>query len=65
MKTWKIVSKTEKIMERLRKEGKVTTIDMNSEAMKKMNELCEQIHIESMYKQAMSELSARNFILTD
>lgn len=59
----KLISKADEIIERLRKEGKVTTIEVTSEQWNEWNKICEEIKMESRYKQAMSEIEASKVIL--
>jgi len=59
----KVISKSEEIIERLRKEGKVKTIEMSPEWWDKWNKEMEELRRESRYKQAMSEIEASKIIL--
>ena len=56
----KLISQTEKIMERLRKEGKVTTIEMTAEQMAKWDEQMRKIREESIRKQNASWQAAKD-----
>ena len=60
------ISRTEEIMGRLRREGKVTVLDSpeDMEAMNRMNESLERTHREFIVKQFNSEKSAANIIFT-
>jgi hypothetical protein len=59
----KLISKSEEIIERLRKEGKVKTLEWTPEQQMKWMEEMEELRRESRYKQAMSEIEASKIIL--
>ena len=60
------ISKTEEIMARLRAEGKVKTLDSPEDlaAIQRMNEHMAEVRRDFITKNANSEKSAANFILT-
>ena len=53
-----LISNTDRIIERLRKEGKVTTFQFSPEQEKQMMDEITEFKRQSRYKQAMSEMSA-------
>jgi hypothetical protein len=56
----KLISKTEEIIERLRKEGKVTEIELTSEQIDNWDNQMEEIRRDSIIKQAKSWQSAKD-----
>lgn len=54
------INKTEKILNKLRKDSKSKTIEWNAEQWEIWNNLMEEIHRDCVYKQKMSEISASN-----
>ena len=54
----KRINKTEEILARLTKEGKVTKLEWSAEQWKEWNDKMDEIRRESRYKQAMSEIEA-------
>ena len=56
----KLISKTDEIVERLRKEGKVTEINFTSEQIDNWNQQMEEIRRDSIIKQAKSWQSAKD-----
>ena len=59
------INKTDEILARLKKEGKIRVLD-GPEDLKKileMNKYMEDIHRDYLYKSAMSEISAAKTIL--
>lgn len=58
------INKTEEILDRLRKEGKVKTFEWTTEQLEQWYKAMEELRRESRYKQAMSEIEASKVILT-
>ena len=59
------MNKHKEIMDRLKSEGKVRVLNTkeNMDAIEELNERCRKTHDEYIYKNFMSELSARNIII--
>lgn len=60
------INKTDEILARLKKEGKIRVLDSSEDLKKKileMNKYMEDIHRDYLYKSAMSEISAAKIIL--
>ena len=56
----KLISRAEKIIAKLKREGKVKEVKIDSEAMTKMNEEMEKVHRDYINKSQASMRDARN-----